>query len=480
MTQGGTPELRPWTWGLGHQYISLFLSVIFLDGLAQPTLGVGGLGPSLLGAAVGGVLAFGLLFHPSAMWGLRERKGLSEVLAATFGETGARRLGGLAFGLANIAWFAVGLSLASTYGTKGLLALGMIGPEDIAPWDIAGVRLKAPVVLFETLAWGLFAAVMGTKLVRVVSAVMFTYPVFPGLALAFTLIYTLPNVHGSEVLPRVMADPGVDARLVALLAMVQLVCGFCAMPGLMGADWGTISRDARDVRLGGLFGIALAATVLVALSLTIIANTIGPRPGVIETPVSAPATAEERLAALLGKGPAPSALPPAPAEGDSTFALALQVGIGGPLGGALLLVFAMGLLGPCAYAPYHAVRFLGPLVPKAGRMALGIAGAVVAWPLVALGTVDRTDQVFGLMGAIFGPIAGVVAAAAIRSRASESGFSVGGWRWSAVIAWGTGLVVGLLPTIGLKAAQPATLLAWGVAFGVELVLSRTPLFKGRR
>lgn len=482
MTNETKPQTRPWTWGLGHHYISLFLSAIFLDHLAPTTLGVGGLGPSLVGAALGGLLSFGLLFLPVAMWGVRERIGLEDVLSATFGVAAARWILGLSLGLANVVWFAVGLSLAADYGARGLIALGMITPSDVADWTLAGLSVKAPVVLVETLGWGLFAAVMGTLLVRVVSAVMFTYPVFLGVGLAFAFFATMPGLGGSAVVAATMPEPGIDARLVALLTMVQLVTGFCAMPGLMGADWGKASDGPNDVRLGGLIGIALASTVLVALSLTIVAQTVGPRPGATAPPTEgpAPSTAEARLGKLLGQRAAPAATLPRATSTEGRFGAALQEGVGGTIGGVLLLVFALGLLGPCVYAPFHSARFLGPVVPRMAPLHIGLVCVALAWPLVAFGCVDRLDLVFRLMGAVFGPVAGVVAAAHVRRRGfREPPVSPAGWSKPASLGWGAGLIVGLLPEAGrlagataLESLQPATVIAWGVAFGVSFPLMK--------
>jgi cytosine/uracil/thiamine/allantoin permease len=481
-TASETMPRRPWTWGLGHHYISLFLSVIFLDRLAPSTLDVGGLGPSIVGAGIGGLLAFGLLFYAAAMRGVEARVSLPEVLAASFGERGARWLPGLLLGLANIVWLAVVLDVAANYGARGLTALGVVGPNDMADWTIAGLRIKAPVILVETLAWGLFAAFMATRLVRVVAAVNFTYPIFPGLALAFAFFYTLPGIGAATTVPRTMPEPGIDARIMALLTMVQLVCGFFATSGLMGADWGKASREARDVRLGGLIGIALASTVFATLSLSIVANTVGPRSGAAApapTPTEEPPpnTAEARLAKLLGQGVRAGPAPAHSTTADGTLGSALEVGLGAAAG-PVLMVFALGLLGPCTFAPYSAMRHLGALLPKVAPAHLGLATVLLAWPLVAFGLVDRTEVVFSLMGAVFGPLAGVITADVVRHR-QDLPSPRSGWDVWAVVAWAMGLVVGLLPYIGrltgldlLEAAQPATVLASATAFAIRLVGGR--------
>jgi cytosine permease len=475
-------EPKPWTWGLGHNYISLFLTAVFLDRLGPSTLGVGGLGSAALGAALAGLLAFGLLFYPSAHWGLRTRKPLSEVAPATFGGIGAKWVPGALLGIAQMIWFASALALAADYGARGLLCWNLLTPSEIADWSLGGLTLKAPPILFETICWGLFAAVMGTLAVRIVSAVMYTYPVFPAIALGYALVATLPGLGRSAIEPIVMPEPSLDARLVGFLAMVQLVTGFFAPSGLLAADWGAVSRDARDIRLGGLCGVALASAVLAAITLTVVAHTLGPIPRPAETlrqrPDPEDKTPEARLARLLAGDPATPDRPSPPADADGTLGSALQLGIGGTTGGALLLVFALGLLGPCVYCPFLYVRQFEAILPGVPRLVLGLAGAVLAWPLVATGLALCFETIFSLMGAAFGPVAGAIAADWLRHRGAwpgpRSGWNPPGW-----IAWGVGLVVGLLPLIGqalrvpcLEQFQPATLLAFLAAFLVFLGLSR--------
>src|SRR5262249_12442003 len=146
-----------------------------------------------------------------------------------------------------------------------------------------------------------------------------------------------------------------------------------------------------------------------------------------------PTTAEARLAKLLGQGaPAGAALTPS-TTADGTLSSALEEGLG-VAAGPVLLVFALGLLGPCTFAPYSAVRHLGPLVPKVAPSHLGWATALPAWPLVAFGWVARTEVVFELLGAVFGPVAGVVAADYVRHRRDIPTPSAG-WDTWAVVAW---------------------------------------------
>ena len=95
-------------------------------------------------------------------------------------------------------------------------------------------------------------AVMGTVAVRVVSAVMFTYPAFPALALALVLILTLPGIGAPRFEPSRAPLPGVDGHVSAMLSLVQWIGGFFVTSALVAADWGAASRARRDVTLAQL------------------------------------------------------------------------------------------------------------------------------------------------------------------------------------------------------------------------------------
>ncbi|MFO0959192.1 MAG: hypothetical protein U0800_17470 [Isosphaeraceae bacterium] len=224
-------ELLPWARGVGHHYIGLFLTAIFLDRLAAGTLDVGGLVPSLLGATLGGLLAFAILYYPSASWGLQARAGIDRVASATFGERGARWFPGVLLAATHIVWFALCLAMAADYGKRGLISLGLIQPQDVADWALGPLRLKAPAILFETLCWAAFAAVMAAMLVRVVTAVMYTYPIFPALAISAAFCMTLPGIGDPTTASGTLPVATIGGGLVAAITMIQRITGFFAPSG---------------------------------------------------------------------------------------------------------------------------------------------------------------------------------------------------------------------------------------------------------
>src|SRR5262249_51847984 len=126
----------------------------------------------------------------------------------------------------------------------------------------------------------------------------------------------------------------------AMLMMIELVFGFFATAGAMGADWGAVSRTERDVRLGGWVSVAMASWTVATLALLTVAGSLAGQ-GVV--PGAAAAAAAPPLHGR-GHAPGPVGVPqPAPeaeaAPLDYTFRGVALHTIGGTLGTAILLVF---------------------------------------------------------------------------------------------------------------------------------------------
>jgi cytosine/uracil/thiamine/allantoin permease len=435
---------KSWQEGLAPSYITLFLSVVYFDRLAPQTLGVGGLGPSLLGALAGGVLCYALLYLPPASWGLGARQPLTGLLPHTFGRVGSRRVATPILALAQLGWFAIAIAYAADLSLRGLALLGILGPEDLEPAQLGGIRLGGGwAYLATTLIWMPTAGVLGPLLGHLVAAVLRAYVVAPAALLGLTMLWALGGLSGGVPPPR-WDSPA------APLTMIQLVFGFFATFGAAAADWGAASRDRRDVRLGGAVGVALASTIIAAVALVTVAGTVG------------------RID---------------PARRDPT-ALLYQAtwtrGVGERAGGVLALVFTLALLGPACHAPTVAVRAITGAWPGLRRWAVGLAFAVLAWPLAAGGPALRLELMFGLLGALMAPLVGVLSADAFMSRGEWAGPRPG-THWPAVVGWVMGAVVGLIPYAGpwlgidgLARVQPAAVLAYVTAFAAFRISGGLP------
>lgn len=447
-------ERKGWQDEVAPTYIGLFLLAVYYDQLAVQTLSVAGLGWSLLGALLGGLAGFALIYLASALWGLRARQPIAVVATSTFGASGALWVPGLVIGLAQLVWFAVAIYTAARIALGGLVAGRLLDARYMLPMNAAGFRLESPLFLVVTFTWAVSSAGIGIWLVRLVAALLRAYAVFPALVLGGAMIWALPGLKGFHTLG---VDPltGVAVQAggpLACVTMMQLVLGYFATAGVSAADWGAVSRDARDVRLGGLVGIALAAPILAALPLVTIAGAIGRAQG-----------AEAFTAA------------------DFVYHEVLQNAIGGPLGCAMLLVLGLALLGPTCFCPFVYSHRFGALWPRLPRWAWSLIGALVAWPLVAFGVPARLGLVFTGLGAAMAPVAGALTADFQRSRGVWPG-PRRGVNLAGLFAWLVGCVVGLIPLAGailgrpaLERFQPAALYAFVAAFLVYALLARLGL-----
>lgn len=432
---------KPWQWGVGPHYTSLFLSILFIDRLAAATLDVAGLRPALLGILVGGGLCFLLLYLPPALWGVRSRLPLSRLLAATFGTSAGPRVAGVSLAAAQVLVFAAVLGYAANLSLRALALLGLIGPDALLPARPGGPWGGGTIYLATLLVWMPTAAVLGPILVHLVAAVLSVYIVLPAVVLGATMVWSLDGLKSAPLSPG-----GGSAYLGAALA-VQMIFGYFAPAGATAADWGAASRDTRDVRLGGYVGVAMASIIIAAIALV---SVLG---------------AEGRLP--------PQRLGPSTLDYRMIWSRAFR----GDAGGIATFIWTLALLGPACYAPTAGVRLLTAALPGARRWLVGLFFAAAAWPLAATGFALRLERVFGLTGALAAPVLGAVAAHGLARPASVSSRRAADT--GAILGWAVGLAAGLIPYAGpaLGAAdwsriQPAAVLGFLASFIIVLVSRR--------
>jgi cytosine permease len=467
-------DRRSWQNEIAPTYIGLFLLLIYYDQLGRQTLSFGGLLWSLLGAGVGGLLCFGLLYYVPAMWGFQSRQPLVVVATSTFGAAGAPWVPGLVTGLAHLGWFAVSVYVAADVALRGLVACGLIAPAALEPARLGGVRLESPLFLFVMFFWSLSAATLGIRLVRVVAAVLKGYAVFPALVLAGAMIWALPGLGQFTPLriDPLTAEPMPHGGWWAFLMMIQLVTGFFALSGASAADWGAVSRDARDVRLGGLVGVFLAAWTLAAIPLFTVAGALGRTSGAAD--LKSELAAQVRLQDAYEKADPTLEVDRGEvlAIGAENFTLhgALLRGVGGYLAAAMLFLLGLALLGPTCFNPFVFGHRFAAVAPRLKRWVWSLIGTVAAWPIMALGLPARSELVFGVLAALVTPVVGAMAADYLRNRGQWPG-PRRGVNAAGVLAWSLGCAAGLVPLIAAEAGwpdwlilQPATMLGFVVAF----------------
>ncbi len=245
----------PWFKNTAPSYAGIFLWVAFYQAIAVGTLSVGGLGIALAGLVVAALLSYALFYLVPGMLGMKTGYPLYVVGSSTFGTAGGYIMPGLLMGLLQIGWFAVGAFYSTQYILKGLKADATSG---------------TPTFWIICIVWGYLMAWIGVKGIQYVARVSLFLNIVP---LLMIIVMAVKNWDGVSR----FASPG-GSSVAAFTTMLALVIGFFATAGAAGADFGLNSRDAGDVKMGGLVGIALAIIVAGGLPLVAVAGAHGLHP----------------------------------------------------------------------------------------------------------------------------------------------------------------------------------------------------------
>ena len=466
---GAEVEPKPWQTGIAPVYISMFLWIAFFDQIGRRALPMGGLGWSMLGAAVAGPLGYLLLYRAPATWGHRVGKPLDVVSTSTFGVRGASLVPGLLLGVAQVVLFALAVGYAIELTFQGLVVGGLVDPRSLRPTRMGGATLKSPLYLSTALFWAVATALVSLRFIRWIAYLMQFFPIFPAVLLGGAMLATmggLPSFHptGVDPLMPLAVVPEGTAGLRALLLTLQWVFSFSAMAGVMGADWGSGTTGSKDVKVGGWVGMAFAPMIVSALALIAVAGHQGSKSAGREF-------ADPRLARSSIEDLAPPGGPPStgPAPGleapPHTFLAAANGAFGRPVGCVMLLIFGLASLAPAVYSSFTFGMQFKALGPGISRLTWTMLGTCAAWLLIVGGWFGRAEVAFNLLGAAFAPVAGAIAADYRRHRGRWPGPRVG-INPAGLVAWAVGLAVGLAPTIaralgsdGLAGFQPAALWA---------------------
>ncbi|HEY2156458.1 MAG TPA: hypothetical protein VGH33_12560 [Isosphaeraceae bacterium] len=456
---------KPWQTGLGPYYIGLFLWIVYFDQLGLRALPVGGLMWSVLGAAAAGPLCYLLLFRVPATWGQATRKALPELTTSTFGEGGARWIPGLLLGLAQVAWFAVSVSYATDLTLRGLAEVRFLEERAFRPLTLGALRLKGPIFLATALLWSVIAGLIGRKFVRLVAAIMYIFPVFPAILLGGTMMAMLGGLRSFTTTgldPLGFPVPRGREFFWSLTLVAQLVLGFFAMAGALGADWGAATTSASDVKVGGWVSVGFAPVVIATISLIAVAGfqgRVNPAPITIDGSESPLDVRVQRPRASVSEIRTVGTPP------EATFRAILTDGIGGKVGCGMLMIFGAMALAPAVFSAYVFGQSLNASLPRLSRFRWTLVGIGLSLPMTALGLFDRLEPLFTVTGALFAPIAACLTAEFVRHKGVWPG-PRRGVNLPGLAGWATGLAVGLLPFAGgrFRTFQPATFWAFLAAF----------------
>jgi cytosine permease len=327
-------------------------------------------------------------------------------------------------GLLQIGWYSVG----TFYATK--LMLGAFGRSDQI----------GPLFVIVAIVWGYIFALFGAFGIKYVATISSYLPWVAVAMLGIAGVCALPHVADFKFTPPA-EGPG---ALAGVCLIIQLVIGFFATAGAAGVDFGTSSRDANDVKMGGLTGIMLSIIVAGGLGIIIVAGALGIDPSVkpvvfASLPVVSPGVAK-----------------------------------------VMLLLLAIGSMAPACFCSSIIGNSLSTMMPSMGRVKLTMAGATIGIALAATGVAGKLEIFFGLIGASFGPICGAIVADYLLSgrkwAGPREGVSIAGY-----VAWIAGFLVGICnnPALGNHAVlpgwHPTGVYSFIVGFVVYAVLAKAGL-----
>ena len=399
-----------------------------------------GLGVAFLGLILAALICHFLFYVVPGMLGMKTGLPLYIVGTSTYGVQGGFIMPGFLMGLLQFGWLAVnsffaGILLCAPFG---------YGPKTVPHAVVAAV-------------WAIAAAFMGLKGIQYVARVATFLPLIPLVILVVLFVSTVGGignfdsnavVGASQKLELVAADgvtkvtPKAPLPVWGIIALLATyIVGFFATAGAAGCDFGMNNRDAADVQLGGLVGIAGATIFAGGLSLLIVAGAHGG-----------------------GKAGDPAAL--------QTTALMADV-VGKQTAAVFWYLLAIAAFPPACFSAFIAANSFKTTLPNVNPFVSCGIGTLVAIALAVSGVAGDAVSVFKVIGASFGPICGAMAADYLLSgrqwAGPRAGFNPAGW-----ISWILGFLVGAVDFIakipGLHALEGSVPAAPVAAFLVGFIL----------
>jgi cytosine permease len=406
----------PWNKNTAPTYAGIFLWFVFWMGATQAPNAGGVLSHGVMVPIISLVLA-ALLCHTFyyvilGLMGQRTGHPLYIVGTSTFGAKGGFLMPGFLMGLLQFGWLGVNIYFAS-------MALSQMIP------------IKAEIIM---VVWGVLAAFMGLKGIQYVARVATYLPLIPLvtlLVLFFMTLNGLKTFNPEEFVQlhqnTVAETPAAFSSFGIVAFVITYVIGFFATAGAAGVDFGTNSRDDRDVHMGGLVGIAVATVFTAGLAVLIVAGAYG------NADIAAKATAAAK------------------AEGG-TFAMdafaMINLVLGESMGKWVLFLLAVSAFPAACFSSFIAANSFKTTLSKVNPFVSVGIGTAVSIILAITGKAGQLIPVFSIIGASFGPICGAMAVDYVLSGCKwagpRAGYNPAGW-----LAWGFGFSIGIIPNLGI-------------------------------
>ena len=391
-----TSNRGPWYKNSGPTYAGIFLWFVFWDSMSANGLSTGGLGATLLGIVLAGVICHFLFFLVPGLLGMKTGLPLYVVGSSTFGAAGALIMPGFLMGALQFGWLGV-----NTFGSADALAKGFHMQS-----------LYIPLCII----WAVGAAFVGMKGIQYVAKVATYLPLIP----LVVLLVGLGMFGGSapDYKPTAPAAGVCGCPCETIMLMIAAIVGFFATAGAAGVDICTSNRDKKDVSMGGIVGIIIAIVFTAGISVIAVAGA--------------------RASGVIG-----------PDVVNMTAALEKKLSSG--WFAAIMIGLTLASFPGACFSSFIAANSFKTVMPKVNPyLSVGI-GVVVSIILAITGYASKLPSVFGLIGASFGPICGAMMVdyllAGGKWSGPRAGFNPAGWT-----AWLLGFIVGILPNSLLPAA----------------------------
>ncbi|MDY6069091.1 MAG: hypothetical protein SPI34_05155 [Opitutales bacterium] len=413
----------PWFKNTAPAYAGILLWFVFWTMVSSNNLVNGLFVP--IAAVITGALVCHFFFYLSAgMFGMKTGLPLAVIGSSIFGEKGGIVMPGLLMGILQFGWVAV----------------NCIGASAIAPNDY-----KIPFIV----VWGGLATFIGLKGIKYVAGISTYLPLVPLAILLILLVKAVPSV--ADFNPAILkaslvnAAPSCDNSTI-FMAIVGAFVAFFATAGAAGVDFGTGSRNAKDVQMGGLVGVAGMMIFTAVAALVIIAGALG-NPEVAAKVIAdkggtAGITATDVMGAFFGKN----------------------------VGEYMFLALALAAFPSACFSSLIAANSFKTMLPNINST-ISVAIGGLAAILLAVFLREQPGaivDVLNIIGVSFGPICGAIFIEYFLCKGKwggpRKGFNLAGW-----LAWAIGFAVGILPNLGVCELPMPPVITFAIGAVVYLV-----------
>ncbi|MBM3888183.1 MAG: cytosine permease [Verrucomicrobia bacterium] len=421
-TPNPADKRAPWYKNTAPTYAGIFLWFVFWQSATTTQQGflggtlAQGLGVAFAGLAISALICHALFYLVPGLLGMKTGLPLYIVGTSTFGAAGGFLMPGFLMGVLQFGWLGVNTYFAA-------LALSAMIP------------VPASVIM---LIWGVLAAFVGLKGIQYVAKVATYLPLIPLVTLLVLFVKVQGGIGQFSAAQFIAAHktavpdaPGALSQWSVMTAVLTYVVGFFATAGAAGVDFGTNSRDKKDVSMGGLVGVAFAIFITAGLWMLVTAGVYGtPELGARAVAAGQAAVVDKKDFILDANGLIP-------------------VVLGGGAGKWVLFLLAVAAFPPACFSSFIAANSFKTTLPQVNPFVSVGIGAAVSIILALTGLAGKVIPVFVIIGASFGPICGAMLVDYVLAGGQwtgpRAGFNPAGW-----IAWLLGFIVGILPNLGVN------------------------------